>query len=251
LPGRPPPFGRRTLTVHLQRHGDLGHLVLEHPPANVLQDPVFVDPSRLAAFLAQPDLRGLVVTGAGRHFCGGADLETLRERLPDAASLSAALDRGKALLALLADAPVPVVAAIRGRCLGAGLEIALACHARVAAEGAMLGFPEATLGLLPGLGGTVGDGEPLARRARVELVLSARLVGADEARVLGLVDRVVPTGDEVAAATTLLRSWTDGRSPLLVRSVLESVANARRLPRDRALARETELFLGLAREVAS
>ena len=239
------------MTVHLRHHGDLGHVVLDHPPANALQDPVFVDPSRLAAFLATPGLRGVVVTGAGRHFCGGADLEALRQRLPDAASLSAALDRGKALLALLSDAPVPVVAAVRGQCLGAGLEIALACHARVAADGAMVGFPEVSLGLLPGLGGTVGDGEPLSRRARLDLVLSGRLVGAEEARGLGLVDRVVPSGEVAEAAEALLRTWTDGRSPLLVRSVLEALRNARRLPRSEALRRETELFLALAREVAS
>lgn len=239
------------MTVHLLNRGDFGHVVLDQPPANALQDPVFVEPSRLAAFLAAPGLRGVVVTGAGRHFCGGADLEALRARLPDAASLSAALDRGKALLALLTDAPVPVVAAVRGQCLGAGLEIALACHARVVAEGAMLGFPESTLGLLPGLGGTAGNGEPLARRARVDLVMSGRLVGAEEARGLGLVDRVVPSGEVVEAAEALLGSWVDGRSPLLVRSVLEAIVHGRRLPREQALRRETELFLALAREVAS
>ncbi len=236
------------MTVHLQRDGDLGRLILDHPPANTLPDPVFVDPAALAAFLNAPDLRGVVVQGAGRHFCGGADIEGLLARLQNPDALGGALTRGKALLRLLADAPVPVVAAIRGQCLGAGLEIALACHARVASDGAMFGFPESTLGLLPGLGGTVGDGDRVERRVRADLLLTGRLLGADEALALGLVDRVLPGGGTVAAAEAFLRTWIDGRSPALVHALMEAMRNARRLPRDEALRRETDLFLRVARE---
>ena len=236
------------MTVHLQRDGDFGHLVFDHPPANTLPDPVFVEPSELASFLEEPALRGVVVRGAGRHFCGGADIEALRARLQDPEGLGSALTRGKALLRQLADAPVPVVAAIRGQCLGAGLEIALACHARVASEGAMLGFPESTLGLIPGLGGSVGDGDRVERRVRADLLLTGRLVGADEALALGVVDRVVPGSGTVAAAEAFLARWIDGRPSTLVRALMEALRNARRLPRDEALRRETDLFLRVARE---
>lgn len=239
------------MTVHLRHDGEFGRVILDNPPANTLTDPAFVDAAVLSAFLDQPGLRGVIVSGQGRHFCGGADLDALRLRRNDPAGFAAALDHGKALLRLVADAPVPVIAAIRGQCLGAGLEIALSCHARVSADGAMLGFPESNLGLLPGLGGSVGDGDAVERRARVDLLMTGRLVGADEALRLGLVDRVVPATEVMNAAAALLRSWTEDRSPLLVRTLMEALRNARRLPRDEALRRETELFLRVAREAAS
>jgi len=239
------------MDVRLERQGDLGRIVLDRPPGNALDDPVFVDPGRLEDFLSGEGLRGVVLTGAGRHFCAGADLEALQRRLPDAATLARALDAGKVLLDRIREAPVPVVAAISGQCLGAGLEIALACHARVAASGAMLGFPESELGLMPGLGGTLETGNGLSRSRRLEWILTGRLIGPEEALEWGLVDRVVPSGRQEEEARTLIARWVGERTPRQVRAILESVGNAWRLPRAEALRRETELFLELAREVAS
>lgn len=238
------------MEVRLERDGDLGRIVLDGPPRNTLDDPVFVDPGRLEAFWGQEGIRGIVLIGSGRHFCGGADLEALRQRLPDPGSLARSLDAGKALLDRIRDAPVPVVAAISGQCLGAGLEIALACHARVAASGAMLGFPESDLGLMPGLGGTLELGNRISRSRRVEWILTGRLIGAEEALEWGLVDSVVPAGRLEEEARALVRRWVSDRTPLQVRAILESVGNAWRRPREEALRRETELFLELAREVA-
>ncbi|HOU55280.1 MAG TPA: enoyl-CoA hydratase/isomerase family protein [Myxococcota bacterium] len=239
------------MEVRLERDGDLGRIVLDRPPRNTLDDPVFVDPGRLEAFWGQEGIRGIVLVGSGRHFCGGADLEALRQRLPDPESLARSLDAGKALLDRIRDAPVPVVAAISGQCLGAGLEIALACHARVAASGAMLGFPESDLGLMPGLGGTLELGNRISRSRRVEWILTGRLIGAEEALEWGLVDAVVPAGRLEEEARGLVRRWVSDRTPLQVRAILESVGNAWRRPREEALRRETELFLELAREVAT
>jgi enoyl-CoA hydratase len=224
----------------------IGRIVLGGAAVPRLAAPAFADPDALDAFLARDDLRGVVVAGAGRHFCGGADTEALSEALRDPVALGHALDRGKALLARLAAAPVPVVAAIRGQCLGAGLEIALACDFRIAADGAMFGFPEAGLGLLPGLGGTVPDLPRLARRTLVDLVVSARLIGASEALESGLVDAVVPASEVGEAAAARVRTLVEGRPTALVRAILQSIRNGRSLPRQQALRRETELFIALA-----
>ncbi len=225
----------------------IGRLVLGGGACPRLATPLFADPQALDDFLAREDLRGVVVVGAGRHFCGGADPEGLASALRDPEALGRDLDRGKALLERLASASVPVVAAIRGQCLGAGLEIALACHFRIAGDGAMFGFPEAGLDVLPGLGGTVPDLPSLARRSLVDLVVSARLIGADEALAMGLVDAVVDSGDVEAAAQARLRALVDGRAPHLVRAIMTSITAGRRLPRDEALRRETALFVQLAR----
>jgi enoyl-CoA hydratase/carnithine racemase len=98
------------------------------------------------------------------------------------------------------------------------------------------------------LGGTVGDGDRVDRRARTDLLLTGRMVGAEEARSMGLVDRVVPAGDVNSAAEALLRAWTKDRSPGLVRILLEAMRNARRLPREDALRLETRLFIQAALE---
>jgi enoyl-CoA hydratase/carnithine racemase len=231
--------------IEYERRGPIGYLTIAHPPKNLLQSPVFADPRELEVFLGSPELLGVVVKGKGRHFSGGADLERLEEQAGDPARLGEDLGRGKSLLETLSFATVPVVAAIRGQCLGAGLEIALACHLRVVSDGAMLGFPEATHGLLPGLGGTLAGS--VARKVLVELVLSGRLVGAEEALALGLADRLEKGADVEAAAARLLAELTEGKPPELIRAAMESIHNGRRLPRDEALRRETELFCEVAR----
>ncbi len=232
--------------VTFDRGGALGVLTLASPPQNLLTSPAFCEPDRLRDFLSSPDLTGVLVRGEGRHFCGGADLARLAEQAQDPAALARDLDRGKLLLDALRFAPVPVVAAIRGQCLGAGFEIALACHFRVASTGAMVGFPESTHGLLPGLGGTLlAAGRE--HRAAIDLVVSGRLVESEEALALGLVDRVVSTAKVEEAAEAMLAALVAEKPPALVHALMEALHNARRLPREEALRRETALFCELLR----
>lgn len=232
------------MQIEYARDGAFGTLTLSNPPYNTLTSPVFADHARLTAFLEDPSLKAVVVLGAGRNFCGGADLEQLRVQSRDSDAFAGSLNQGKKLLGTIASAPVPIAAAIRGSCLGAGLEIALACHFRVAAASAMLGFPEAEHGLVPGLGGTVwGD---VNRQARTRLILSGDMVRGEDAVGTGLVDRVVPPGEVETAARELLESLVGRRSPDLVHAAMTAIANGIRLPRREALMKETEIFCGLA-----
>lgn len=224
----------------------IGTLVLSNPPRNTLAEPVFADAAQLERILGLPGQKALIVQGAGRHFSHGADVQRLRAQLAEQ-DFAARLDRGKRLLALIADAPVPVLAAIRGGCLGAGLEIALCCHFRFAAASSLLGFPEVELGLVPGFGGPLFLDGVAPRRGAVDLLLSGRMVGAEEARELGLVDRVCAGADLDAAAREFLRGLVGGRSVTQVRAVMASLRNARSLPLEEALRRETALFMQVAR----
>jgi enoyl-CoA hydratase len=164
----------------------------------------------------------------------------------DPVELGARLREGQALLDLLAGAPLPVVALVRGSCLGAGLELALACHFRLAAPHALLGFPETDHGLLPGLGGVLAALGVLPRARALELVLSGRLVRGEEAAELGLVDRCVPAGRLEAEGEEFLRGLTGQRPPALVREVVEAVHRATRLGHEEALRAEAEAFCRLA-----
>jgi enoyl-CoA hydratase len=238
------------MKILYERRGPIGWVTLSHPPRNTLTDPVFADTAELGAFLAEPSLRAVVVQGKGRHFSAGADLTALSEQRGNPDGLGVRLNAGKALLEVLSYATVPVLAAIRGSCLGAGLEIALACHFRFAAAGALLGFPESEQGLMPGLGGTVLGADAVPRRILAELVISGRMVGAEEALALGLVQQVCPAPELESQATAFLEELTAKRSPSLIRAVLEAVHNGRRLPRDAALRRETELFCQVLRDGA-
>ena len=225
----------------------IGFVELNAPPRNALASPAFADEARLRGFLAREDVDAVVVYGAGRNFCAGADLEALEARRRGApAGLGEELAAGKRLLETIRAADLPVIAAIRGACLGAGLEIALACHFRVAAGSAMLGFPEAEHGLIPGLGGTLLAGVGVPRGAAIDLLLTGRLIRGDEALAIRLVDRAVETREVLPEAERLARALTDRRSRAQIRGVMTAVRNAERLDRDRALAEETKLFLALA-----
>lgn len=224
----------------------IGTLVLSNPPHNTFDQPFFAEPSELERILQHPGQKALVLRGEGRHFSHGADPEKLREQLRDL-SFQREMDRGKGLLALLADAPVPTLALVRGGCFGAGLEIALCCHFRFAASSALFGFPEVELGLVPGFGGPLFLDGVATRRTAVDLLLSGRMIGAAEAQVLGLVDQVCPGAALEQSVRDFLHGLVGKRTVIQVRAVMESIRNARRLPLVDALRRETELFLQVAR----
>jgi enoyl-CoA hydratase/carnithine racemase len=228
---------------------DVAVVTLTGPGANLLAPPAFDEPRRvLEGLCADEAIKAIVVRGAGRHFSAGADVAALAGLArADGAGLEREIEAGRAFAAALTFAPVPTVAEIRGSCLGGGLELALACHFRVASENALLGFPEATLGLLPGLGGPVAAAEVLPRRVLLDLLLSGRAVDGREALALGLVDRAVPTRELAAATAAFVDGLVGRRSPGLVRSIVAAIHNARRLDRDAALREEGRLFFALAR----
>jgi enoyl-CoA hydratase len=161
--------------------------------------------------------RSIVVTGAGeRAFVAGADVAAMSRMSPiEARRFSEA---SRAMAALLDGAPIPTIAAVHGFALGGGCELALACDIRIASEDAQFGFPEVSLGLLPGMGGTqrlprlVGPG--LAK----ELIFTGRRIGAEEAREIGLVNRVVSGGAAgVLEAAKEMAASISANAPVAVR----------------------------------
>jgi enoyl-CoA hydratase len=224
----------------------IGTLLLSNPPHNTLDQPQFAERTQLERVLDHPGQKALILRGEGRHFSHGASPEKLREQLGDPA-FQHEMDRGKELLALLADAPIPTLALVRGGCLGAGLEIALCCHFRFAASSSLFGFPEVELGLIPGFGGPLFLDGVAMRRAAVDLLLSGRMIGAAEAGGLGIVDRVCPSAALEQSAREYLFDLVGKRTVSQVRAVMESLRNARRLTLAQALRRETELFMRVAR----
>src|SRR5207249_7142136 len=141
--------------IGISRDGRVGTIVLDGPrKLNVLTSKALDDlVLAITEFEREAEIRAVVVTGAGRAFSAGADITELRTcTTPD--DFAAFLSRFTAALDVLASSRLPFVAATNGLALGGGLELALACDIRLAAEGAKLGLPEVALGAIPGAGGT-------------------------------------------------------------------------------------------------
>jgi enoyl-CoA hydratase len=159
--------------------------------------------------------RALIVTGAGeRSFVAGADISAMSLMSPLEAKRFSEI--GHAAMALLDRSPVPTIAAVNGYALGGGCEVAIACDIRIAAENATFGFPEVSLGILPGMGGTQRLPRLVGPALAKELIFTGRRIGAAEAREIGLVNRVVPQGEALKVARELAAEIA-ANGPLAVR----------------------------------
>jgi enoyl-CoA hydratase/carnithine racemase len=167
-----------------------------------------------------PNVRGVVITGEGRAFAAGAELRDVLDR--DIAGNLAYNREVIDAFQLVADLPVPTIAAINGFALGGGLELALACTIRIASVEAKLGLPEVRLGILPGAGGTQRLPRLIGRSRALLLLLSGRTISAQVAHDFGIVDQVVPP-DRVLSVAIDLASEIARNAPLSVRAIKNAV----------------------------
>lgn len=167
------------------------------------------------------DLKGVIITGAGeKAFVAGADISEFVGISGDEGEALA--QRGQDIFFRIERFSKPVVAAVNGFALGGGCELAMACHLRIAGEKARFGQPEVNLGLIPGYGGTQRLIQLLGKTKAVELLLTADMIGADEALRLGLVNYVVPPGEEVAKARELIEKIAT-KAPIAIAKTIEAV----------------------------
>lgn len=191
----------------LQHLGDILHLELCSPPANKTDRLFFVELSRIIEEIRRyPKAKGLIVSGRGRHFSSGADIEELTDRLglDYAAAIQEATDRSLGSFQQLARLPFPVVAAIQGCCLGSGMELALSCHYRICTKNALFSLPETGFGLMPGCGGTIRLPRLAGIGNAIALILSGQSFLADKALQLGIVDLITNKKDLLDTARSLI-----------------------------------------------
>jgi enoyl-CoA hydratase len=212
------------VSVHVAIDGFIATLTLDAPPLNLLGEPVrhaMLD--ALGDFRAR-GVRAVVVTGAGRAFCAGADLRDETKLTP--ADVQAFLDADEAVFAALADFPGATIAAVNGYAYGGGFELALACDIRLAARGAKL----AGVGVKIGLTVSTARLSRLAGEAvALDLLLTGRAVTADEALALGLVSAVVEA-DALGAEARQWAAVVASRAPLSVRANKIALRHCARLP---------------------
>ncbi|HEX3235294.1 MAG TPA: enoyl-CoA hydratase-related protein [Gemmatimonadales bacterium] len=185
-------------------------------------------------------VRGVILTGAGpKAFVAGADIGEIAGQ--DAMGGRARSLAGQAMMRRLERCGKPVIAAVNGFALGGGCELAMACHLRIASEGARFGQPEVKLGIGPGYGGTVRLPRLVGRGRALQLLLTGEMIDAEEAFRIGLVNRVVPAERLLEEATRLLRTILEN-GPLAVRACLESVDAGLGMGLDDALLFEANYF---------
>jgi len=229
--------------VRLEVDGAVATIRLDRPKMNAID-------SRLAAELRQaaeqvrddPHVRAVVLYGGERVFAAGADIKEMADLgYPEMLVWGA---RVQAAFAALATMPKPVVAAVTGYALGGGFELALTADFRVLGEGAKVGVPEITLGVIPGLGGTQRLPRLIGPSRAKDLVFSGRHVDAAEALSLGIADRVVPDDAVHATALELAGSYAEGPAVAL-RSAKQAIDDGLELDLDSGLRLEGGLFAAL------
>ena len=166
-------------------------------------------------------LKGVIITGAGeKAFVAGADIKEF-DGLNEATA-TALSSKGQAIFDLIENFHVPVIAAVNGFALGGGCELAMACHMRIAGEKAKFGQPEVNLGIIPGYGGTQRLIQYIGKGKAMELLLTADMIGAEEAHRLGLANHVVPAGEEVAKAKEIIEKIAT-KAPIAISKTIECV----------------------------
>ncbi|MGB1971711.1 MAG: enoyl-CoA hydratase/isomerase family protein [Flavobacteriaceae bacterium] len=197
-----------------------------HRPAklNALNSEVLEEIHHLFSMLRKDDdIRVIVITGSGeKAFVAGADISEFSNFNGQQGAQLA--EKGQALVFdYIAETTKPVIAAINGFALGGGLELALACHIRIASENARMGLPETSLGVIPGYGGTQRLPQLIGRGRATELILSCRMLAAQEALNCGLVTEVVPQDALLSAAAKLAEKIMKNSSNALA-CALEAIA---------------------------
>jgi len=209
--------------IRTEVHGQVGLIRLNRPEAmNALNGAVMEQVAQaLEAYDADAAIGAMVITGDDRAFAAGADIKEMAEATAVEMLLSDRIGRWDRLRRI----HKPIIAAVSGWCLGGGNELAMACDMIVASETAKFGQPEINLGVIPGAGGTQRLTRAVGKAVAMEVVLNNRTLTAQEALMLGLVNRVVPVEAYLEEALRLANEIA-ARAPLAVRLGKEAVNHA-------------------------
>lgn len=231
--------------VSSQQQGAIATVTVQRPDKlNALNAEVIAGLTRAFEELCDPErgVRCAILTGAGKAFVAGADIAAMVDMKPAEARRFA--EGGQRLGELMESAPYPVIAAVNGFALGGGLELALACDFIFAADSAKLGQPEVSLAVIPGFGGT----QRLARRIGIgrarELIYTGNMIGAEEALRIGLVNKVVP-GDELLAAAHKTATKIARMGPLAVAAAKRVMLRGEEATLQTACELEAQAFAAL------
>src|SRR4030042_2132552 len=183
-------------TVKVEVTDGVAILSLNNPPVNQLSEHLVQEMAdALTEATAEKAVKAVILTGTGKNFIAGADITEV-QKVKDRDYLVPRVMKNNGFLNSFEEGPKPVIAAINGNCLGGGLEIAMACHYRIAAQGVQIGQPEVQIGLIPGAGGTHGLARLIGFPDALQIITTGNPISAAEGLKKGALDEVVP-GDQL------------------------------------------------------
>lgn len=232
-------FHAEYVRLSVEEDDGVATLRVDRPPVNALSPQVWRELHTAAVALASDSaVRAVVLWGGERVFAAGADIKAMAdETFPTFSAIALGLQEAFRALAAI---PKVVIAAITGYALGGGCELALTADFRLAAHDAKLGQPEILLGIIPGAGGTQRLPRLIGVQKAKDLIYSGRMVAADEALRIGLVDQVHDAADVYPEALELARRYA--RGPFALRMAKQAIDQGSQLELDAALRLETALF---------
>lgn len=202
-------------------------------------------PETLEKAAFDEDVRAVILTGTGdRSFVAGGDLKEFHESLRTADDVYKKWSGMRGILYRIATFPKPVIASLNGAARGGGGEVAAACHFRVAAETATIGFVQVKLGISPGWGGAALLARIVGYQTALRLVLSGKVLTAEEAKQIGMVDEVVPQETLWEKTWNFVREIADN-SPAAVQGILRMMREGGELPLEQAMDLESRLCASL------
>jgi enoyl-CoA hydratase len=222
-------------------------VTIDNPPVNALNFKLLEE---LVFAIRQgnddQEIRGIVITGSGTNaFCAGADLKMMQSLGPQDAEKIAKI--GHDTFNAIENSAKPVIVAINGLTLGGGCELAMSCDLRFASDRARFGQPEVTLGLIPAWGGTQRMPRLIGKAKAKELIFSGQIINAQEALRIGLVNKVVPDGEELRAAVDYVRMLAAKTSPFAVSQAKMAINKGLAEPSiEKGLEYETEAVRAIA-----
>jgi len=230
-------------TLLLSIDGAVAEITINRPDKlNALSAQVLDDLRHCVTDLRErDDIRAVIITGTGeKAFVAGADIKELSQ-LNDWEEGTSFAQNGQAVFSLIESSSKPFIAAINGFALGGGCELALACHIRICAENAKFGQPEVNLGIIPGYGGTQRLTRIMGRTYATDLILTGRMINAQEAEEHEIVSRVVPLTDLMKTAREMATTIAS-KAPLAVSAAIEAIYHGSEETIEEGLDREAGLF---------
>jgi enoyl-CoA hydratase len=227
--------------LQVEKQGKIATIKLNRAPANALSTGVIGEIDEALNQIEQDSqVKAVVILGEGRFFSAGADIKEFTE-VKDETGFASLGKKGQDVFNRIEQFSKPVIAAIHGAALGGGLELAMSCHIRLAAEDAKLGLPELTLGLIPGFAGTQRLPQLVGVPKACEMLLSSKPISGKDAAAAGLVNQAYPPEELFEKAYKMAESFSE-KSAVAIKYTLELLQYARNGQYEKGSVKEQELF---------
>ncbi|MFC5712715.1 enoyl-CoA hydratase [Thalassorhabdus alkalitolerans] len=227
--------------LSIKKEHKIGYITINRPPANALAKALLEDFEKAIEELEQDsEVKVIILHGEGKFFAAGADIKEFTQ-VNNEEEFARLSKNGQLLFERLEALTKPVIAAIHGAALGGGLELAMACHIRIATEEAKLGLPELNLGIIPGFAGTQRLTHIAGSAKAAEMMLSGEPITGREAKAVGLVNQVCAEGEHLETAVKLAEKIAS-KSAVNIRMIMELLSYSKGEDFRKGVEREAELF---------